>query len=128
MAGPKGAEITFRSDSRSVAMFVSRRAVVVAVFVVSLAGVVAARGLYTISQKDKKFSVAAMTITPGESVVFRNEDDITHNVFSSTKGHEFNLSAQKPGTSIEQAFATEGVSEVRCAFHPTMKLTITVKK
>jgi plastocyanin len=94
---------------------------------VSLAGAVAG-SQNIISQKDKKFSALALTIKPGETVVFKNEDEITHNVFSITKGREFNLSAQKPGTSMEQAFATEGVSEVRCAFHPTMKLTITVKK
>lgn len=109
-------------------MFMARCAVVVAVFVVSQTGAVAAGGSNSISQKDKTFSVIALTVKPGELVVFKNEDEITRNVFSITKGREFNLKAQKPGTSMEQAFATEGVSEVRCAFHPTMKLTITVRK
>jgi cytochrome c peroxidase len=35
---------------------------------------------------------------------------------------------QPPGTSAEYAFAKPGVAEVQCAFHPKMKLIITVKK
>jgi plastocyanin len=91
-------------------------------------GVASGAGPHTVSQKEKKFSVATLAVKPGEKVLFKNEDDIIHNVFSTSKGLEFNLSAQKPGMATEQAFAVEGVAEVRCAFHPTMKLTITVKK
>jgi plastocyanin len=89
---------------------------------------VTAWGSHPVSQKNKKFSVATLTVQPGDKVVFTNDDEIIHNVFSTSKGFEFNLNAQKAGVSAEQAFATEGVAEVRCAFHPTMKLTITVKK
>jgi plastocyanin len=67
-------------------------------------------------------------VKPGDEVTFVNDDGIPHNVYSSTKGLEFNLKAQDPGTSSTQAFTTEGVAEVRCAFHPGMKMTVTVKK
>lgn len=83
---------------------------------------------HTVSQKDKKFSTAALALKVGDKIVFKNEDEIIHNVYSPTKGFEFNMVAQKPGTSAEHAFSAEGTVEVRCAFHPTMKLTITVKK
>ena len=99
-------------------------AAAIAVHVVAVSGWDA----HSVSQKGKKFSVAALTVKPGEKVTFTNDDDFIHNVFSTSKGLEFNLSAQKPGMTAEQAFAGEGVAEVRCAFHPTMKLTITVKK
>jgi plastocyanin len=52
---------------------------------------------------------------------------VTHNLFSNSKGFEFNLT-QTPGTSESQSFKSEGVAEIRCAFHPRMKLTVTVKK
>ena len=104
------------------------RWMIVTCMVLLQAGMAAGSGPHAVSQKDKKFSVASLTIRPGEKVLFKNDDDIIHNVFSTSKGLEFNLSAQKPGMSAEQAFAAEGVAQVRCAFHPTMKLTITVKK
>jgi plastocyanin len=81
-----------------------------------------------VSQKGKKFSLETLTVKPGEEVTFVNDDGIPHNVYSSTKGLEFNLKAQDPGTSAGQTFASEGVAEVRCAFHPSMKLTVTIKK
>ena len=81
-----------------------------------------------VAQKGKAFSVAAITIKPGDEVVFKNDDDATHNVFSTTKGLEFNLKVQLPGSSSTQVFKTEGVAEVQCAFHPQMKLKITVAK
>jgi plastocyanin len=83
---------------------------------------------HTVSQKAKAFSVSSLTVKPGETLTFKNDDEITHNVFSSTKGMEFNLKAQPPGGSAQYFFPAEGVAEVRCAFHPAMKLTVTVKK
>ena len=81
-----------------------------------------------VSQKDKTFSVASLKIRAGDKVVFKNDDEITHNVFSMTKGNEFNLRAQAPHTSSTVTFATEGVVEIRCAFHTRMKLVIVVDK
>ena len=104
------------------------RAMAVSAVVLLQVAVASGQAAHSVSQKAKKFSVETLTVKPGEKVVFANEDDIIHNVFSTSKGFEFNLSAQKPGMSTEQAFAAEGTAEVRCAFHPTMKLTITVKK
>ena len=83
---------------------------------------------HIVGQKDKVFSVSALTVKVGDVVVFKNDDDITHNVFSVTKGLEFNTKAQAPGTAYEIAMKTEGTVDVTCAFHPKMKLTITVKK
>jgi plastocyanin len=81
-----------------------------------------------VTQKGKTFAPGTLTIKPGDKVVFKNDDEITHNVFTVSKGMEFNVKAQAPGESTEHVFATEGVAEVRCAFHPRMQLTIVVKK
>lgn len=83
---------------------------------------------YTVVQKDRTFSVSEMTIEPGDSIVFKNADDVTHNVFSISKGMQFDIHRQAPGTSSTVPFPKEGVAEIRCAIHPTMKLIVTVKK
>lgn len=83
---------------------------------------------HEISQKDKAFSAATLKIRAGDRVIFKNDDEITHNVFSTTKGSEFNLRAQAPHTSAPVTFANEGVVEIRCAFHTKMKLAIVVAK
>jgi plastocyanin len=83
---------------------------------------------HVIAQKNNTFFPAEITIKPGESVVFKNDDDVVHNVFSVTKGVEFNLNIQQPGQSSSFTFPHEGKVEVRCVIHPTMKLVVNVKK
>ena len=81
-----------------------------------------------IVQKDRTFSKTEIAIRPGDKVVFKNSDEVTHNVFSVTSGMEFDLRRQAPGASSTVPFDKEGVSEVRCSIHPKMKLMVTVKK
>jgi len=83
---------------------------------------------YVVAQKDQTFSTARLTVRVGDGVVFKNSDNVTHNVFSSTKGREFSGRAQAPGGATEVVLKTEGIIEVNCAFHPKMKLIITVKR
>lgn len=99
-----------------------------AAVIVSLGTALTGLERYVIGQKAKVFSVEALTVKRGDTVVFKNDDAVVHNVFSITKGLEFNLRAQAPGTSAGQVFKTEGVAQVRCAFHPKMKLAITVRR
>jgi plastocyanin len=89
---------------------------------------VGASDAHSVSQKNKAFSQAALTVKPGEDVTFTNDDVVVHNVFSATPGLAFNLKTQPPGTSAHVSFDKEGAVDVRCAIHPTMKLTITVKR
>ena len=88
----------------------------------------AAAGEHVVLQKNKSFSQAELTVKTGDSVVFKNEDDVVHNVFSISKGAEFNLNMQGPGQSASYTFPSEGKFEIRCVMHPTMKLIVTVKK
>jgi plastocyanin len=99
-----------------------------AIAVAVLIGTPVAAALRLVSQKDKQFSVTTLTVKAGEKVTFRNDDKITHNVFTISKGMEFNLKIQPPGTSTDYTFAKPGVAELQCAFHPKMKLTVTIKK
>jgi plastocyanin len=83
---------------------------------------------YMVVQKDRAFSVTELTVKPGDSIVFKNADDVTHNVFSISEGMQFDIRRQAPGASSSIPFPKEGVAEVRCAIHPKMKLIVTVKK
>ena len=81
---------------------------------------------HVVSQKNKAFSAATLSVRVGEKVVFRNDDAVPHNVFSPTTGAAFNLKTQAPGAESQTTFEKAGTVEVRCAFHPAMKLTVTV--
>lgn len=83
---------------------------------------------HSISQKNKALSETTVTVKPGDQVTFSNDDAVVHNVFSGTPGMAFNLKTQAPGVSAHIAFDKEGTVDVRCAIHPTMKLTITIKR
>lgn len=82
----------------------------------------------TITQKDRAFSKTEVTIKRGDSIVFKNSDEVSHNVFSVSSGMEFDIRRQAPGASSKISFDTTGVAEVRCSIHPKMKLIVTVKK
>ena len=82
---------------------------------------------HTITQADKKFSERRITISAGESITFVNDDGTTHNVHSTTAGHEFDLGAQAPGESSTHIFNSAGTAKVRCAIHPKMKIDVIVE-
>lgn len=79
-----------------------------------------------VTQKNKEFTPGTITIAPGDTIVFQNEDPITHNMFSRSEGFEFNLKMQKPGELKKQTFDGPGEAVVRCAIHPKMKLIVKV--
>jgi plastocyanin len=83
---------------------------------------------HLINQKNRTFSQTEISIKRGESIVFKNADDVTHNVFSVSSGMEFDIRRQPPGGSSTVVFNKEGVAEVRCSIHPKMKLIVTVRK
>ena len=99
-----------------------------AVLLLAAASAAPTLAAHTVHQKGKVFSQTSITVKPGESLTFVNDDAVVHNVFSTSPGNTFNLKAQAPGTSATASFATEGSADVRCAFHPTMKLNVVVKK
>ena len=80
-----------------------------------------------IVQRNKAFSVRDTVIATGASLTFVNADTVTHNVFSLTKGQEFEIRTQRPGQSQTITFAKSGVALVECAIHPSMQLRVVVK-
>lgn len=96
-------------------------------FALALAAAGAARTEdHVIVQRDKTFSEPRITLRAGDRIVFKNEDSVSHNVFSRSPGSEFEVKAQLPGQVSPVSFEKPGEAEVRCAIHPSMKLNVTV--
>ena len=83
---------------------------------------------HEISQADKAFSKSEITIRLGERLIFKNDDEVTHNVYSVTPGMTFDLQRQAPGASSSITFNREGTAEVQCSIHPKTKLIVHVQK
>jgi plastocyanin len=88
----------------------------------------AAAADHVVSQKGKQFEPTALSVKVGDRVLFENDDETTHNVFSRSAGNTFNVGMQQPGSSSPVTFEAPGSVEVRCAIHPGMKLTIEVQE
>jgi len=97
-------------------------------FLISLSSILLVRAEVVVDRKDRKFSKAEVTIKPGESIVFKNSDEVAHNVFSVTPNLEFEIQRQARGQRSTITFPKEGVIEVRCSIHPRMKMIVTVRK
>ena len=91
----------------------------------ALAGSAGAEEL-EVSQKGKSFQPGELKVKVGDTVVFHNDDEITHNIFSRSENAEFNLKMQPPGEDLKYTFEKPGTAMVRCAIHPKMKLVVQV--
>jgi plastocyanin len=80
----------------------------------------------SISQKGKIFSETELTIKRGDTLIFVNDDSITHNIFSTSAGNTFNIGAQAPGVATPVKFAAAGEVSVLCAIHPRMQMAVKV--
>lgn len=93
-----------------------------------LASASVAAAEFEVRQINKEFSVKTLEIKVGDSVSFANDDSFFHNVFSLSDAKTFDLGGYPKGQSRKIRFNREGVVEVECALHPSMKMTIKVAK
>lgn len=93
---------------------------------VACVAVMANAAQHTIREKGKVFSEQEIAVKAGDTLVFENDDNVSHNVMSTTAGNEFNLGLLKPGSATPVTFNTPGTVQVLCAIHPSMKLTVKV--
>jgi plastocyanin len=102
-----------------------------AMLILMLGGVIAsvdgAAADFTIIQKNKAISVRQIAIKVGDQITFVNNDSVTHNLYSETKGLEFEIELQPPGRSDTVRFSQPGVAEVLCAIHPNIQLQVHVR-
>jgi plastocyanin len=77
-------------------------------------------------QRDERFVPHVLAITAGTWVDFPNSDTTYHNVFSLSKGSEFNLGRYASGRSRAWRFDRPGIVRVFCEIHSHMSAFILV--
>ena len=80
----------------------------------------------TVTIDNFTFNPSALTVRPGATVTWINQDDIPHTVASTTRG--FRSKALDTDDRFSFTFATPGVYEYFCSLHPHMKGTIVVEQ
>jgi len=81
-----------------------------------------------IDQANQQFSNKALTVKAGDTVTFKNSDDVTHNItVDSPDGDADDLGLQKPGESLTTKIGKPGEYSVHCHIHPKMKMKITAQ-
>jgi plastocyanin len=82
-----------------------------------------AQGNTIITQKNRRFIPAQVTIPRGGSITFTNGDEFIHQMYVDGL---FDSDEKAPGETLTEAFSRSGTFEVRCHIHPKMKLTVRV--
>jgi plastocyanin len=80
----------------------------------------------TIEQKDEAFVPRVVAITRGSTIDFPNADPFFHNVFSLSRGANFDLGRYPRGQSRSRKFPNAGLVKVYCHIHSHMTASIMV--
>jgi plastocyanin len=80
----------------------------------------------TIAQKDEAFVPRVVAITRGSTIDFPNSDPFFHNVFSLSRGANFDLGRYPRGESRSRRFPNAGLVKVYCHIHSHMTASIMV--
>ncbi len=81
-----------------------------------------------VDQVGQKFDPNTVSLKVGDTVHFKNGDDVTHNInVIDGDDNADDKGLQKPGQEITQKFDKAGSYMVKCAIHPKMKMSVEVK-
>lgn len=81
-----------------------------------------------ISQKNRHFNPAAITVMKGQPLIIINDDgDLVHHAYVESDAFNFDSGDQNPGSRTSIVFPVRGVFQVLCGIHPKMKLEVHVK-
>jgi len=73
------------------------------------------------------FNRDELDIRAGDSVIFINGDEVTHDVLVIDENDRVSdKGLQKPGQEVTYYFSEPGTYKVHCAIHPHVKMTVTV--
>ncbi len=86
------------------------------------------KSIPTLGQKGKAFQPRSLAVTAGDTVNFRNDDEVYHNVWSLSKPKSFDLGSYKMGEERKITFEKPGLVKVFCNIHPEMISSILVLK
>ncbi|WP_375786779.1 methylamine utilization protein [Bradyrhizobium sp. Pha-3] len=102
---------------------------VAAIVTGALAGAAMGAAPYVISQKDREFKPAEISIKRGEALRFINDDgELLHHAYLSSDTFSFDSGDQQPGSKFDVTFSVPGDYTVLCGIHPKMKLAVHVAK
>jgi cytochrome c peroxidase len=98
-------------------------------FLMGIIVAVQAANTITVGQKGLQLTQSSASLTPGDRIVFTNEDDVIHNIhiFGPGPDDSTDLGLQKPGKSLTYKFDKAGTYRVRCNIHPSVKMAVMVK-
>jgi len=83
-------------------------------------------GDYRIYTHLRAFDPPSMVIPLGSRIIFPNQDDILHNVFSATPGSEFDLGTYAEDERAAYTFKKAGVVTINCNVHQDMQANVLV--
>ncbi len=83
-------------------------------------------GTFSMTTRSKTFLPHVLAVPTGSTVSFPNEDPISHNLFSLTPGHTFDLGLYRKGPGKTHKFDTPGVVNIYCNVHPNMSAVVHV--
>lgn len=83
---------------------------------------------FVMDQRNLEFLPNVLPVPVGSTIVFPNNDQVDHNVFSMSRTKKFNLGSYKPGDSRTVVFDKPGIVELRCDVHAEMAAYILVMK
>lgn len=81
---------------------------------------------FSMTTRSKTFLPHVLAVPAGSTVNFPNEDPISHNLFSLTPGHTFDLGLYRKGPGKTHKFDTPGVVNIYCNVHPNMSAVVHV--
>lgn len=90
------------------------------------------RNTLEIMQRESQFvhngaTVWSMDIQVNDTVIFRNDDDVSHSLFSDSEVKPFNIGQTRRGESGRVVFENPGIVTVKCEFHSAMRFELDVK-
>ena len=83
-------------------------------------------GAFMMTTRSKTFVPHIVAVPAGSTITFPNEDPISHNLFSLTPGHTFDLGLYRKGPGRAQKFDMPGVVNIYCNVHPNMSAVVHV--
>jgi plastocyanin len=83
-------------------------------------------GRYSIVTRNKRFAPTTVVVPIGSTVVFPNQDEVLHNVFSESPGSEFDLGLYGEGETREVLMQRPGAVLVFCNVHYSMYAAVVV--
>lgn len=78
-------------------------------------------------QRKRKFIPPVLAVRVGTTVDFPNNDDVWHNIYSTSEPKKFDLGLYPPGKSRSVTFDRVGMARILCNVHPHMEAYIVVK-